>query len=339
VKKQRENQFFHSLKEGGIMKKDAIRFKKIAVPLFLMLVVFLSISDAAVPEPTLILNQPEEVVTELRRFRMMSDPYVRKFEGKAPTRKGLSVLRASGSTQFSKQSFQKLLKILPSKKIIIIDLRQESHGFLNEMPVSWYEKNNWANLGKDLEFIEADEAHRLDQLLLEKTVRVHQLARNQIQPQNFDLLVKVRSVSTEKKLCQDSKVDYLRLPTPDHYPPDDLQIDRFVDLVKTMPKDAWIHLHCEGGMGRTTAFLCLYDMMHNAKTVSLEDIIMRQWLMGGQNFTNESSINYQHWPDQFVQRTKVLKLFYDYCRSNNGQFDVPWSDWLKTSAPDALLHK
>lgn len=298
--------------------------------LFLMLFVFQSCIEAEEKELTLILDQPEEVVVELRNFRMMSDPYVRKHEGKIPTREGLSALRASGSAQFSKQSFQKLLRILPAKCVIILDAREESHGFLNEMPVSWYAKNNWANRGRSLAFIEADEAHRLDQLLFEKTVRVHRFADHQLQPEKDDLLVNVHSVSTEKKLCKDADVGYLRLPITDHYPLDNLQIDRFISFVKTLPKDAWIHIHCEGGMGRTTAFLCLYDMMHNAKKVSLEDIILRQWLLGGQDFTGKSSKNYQKWPDEFEQRSKMLTLFYEYCRTNSGQFSLPYTDWLHT---------
>jgi hypothetical protein len=303
---------------------------RIFCALLLMLFVFELAVHAEAQEPILILNQPEEVVTELRHFRMMSDPFLKKFEGGVPSREGLVALKASGSAQFSKQSFQKLLQILPSKKIIVMDLRQESHGFLNEMPVSWYVKNNWANRGRSLAFIEADEKHRLDKLLLNKVVRVSQVAHNHLQPPNFNLFVKVHSVSTERALCQSAGIDYLRLPTPDHFPPDDLQIDRFMSFVKTMPKEAWIHLHCEGGMGRTTAFLCLYDMMHNAKTVSFENIIKRQWLLGGQDFTSRSSANYRTWPQQFDARTKLLKRFYEYCKTNADQFSTSWTDWLRS---------
>lgn len=311
-------------------KGDSMSIRTVGSMWFILLLfVFQTFLAAQETEPVLVLNQPLEVVTELRNFRMMSDPYVRKFEGTAPTREGLSALRASGSAQFSKQSFQKLLGILPAKNVIIIDLRQESHGFLNEMPVSWYVKNNWANIGKDLKWIEQDEAHRLDQLLHTKIARIRQLLHNQLLPSNRDLLIPVHSVSTERELCKAVPVGYLRLPTTDHYPPNNHQIDRFISFVNKLPTDAWIHLHCEGGMGRTTAFLCLYDMMHNAKTVSLEDILKRQWLLGGENFIGKESESYQKWPEQFMLRAKMLTLFYEYCRAAGGSFSQSWTDWLQ----------
>lgn len=38
-------------------------------------------------------------------------------------------------------------------------------------------------------------------------------------------------------------------------------IDEFIKLYKSLPKDAWLHFHCEAGKGRTTTFLAMYDMM------------------------------------------------------------------------------
>ena len=56
------------------------------------------------------------------------------------------------------------------KPLVIVDLRQESHGFLQiqepllkecEIAVGWYVERDWINVGKGLASIEADETGRL----------------------------------------------------------------------------------------------------------------------------------------------------------------------------------
>lgn len=62
--------------------------------------------------------------------------------------KGLETLNTSGSQQFSKDNLDILTKSIDSTlPILIIDLRQESHGFVNECPISFANEQNDANLG------------------------------------------------------------------------------------------------------------------------------------------------------------------------------------------------
>jgi len=279
---------------------------------------------AEMKEPVLMLDQNQAIEVNLRRFRTMTAPFDPSPDGYTPSREGLDALRASGSAQFSKQSFQTLLNVLPLKKVIVVDMRQESHGFVNEMPVSWYAENNWANVGRSLAYIEMDEKHRLHQLLEEGTAKVCQKMSEEAR-MDCNLSFKVATVATEQQLCYDAGVAYHRLPVTDHSPPDNVQIDHFIAIVKGQPRDAWVHIHCAGGSGRTTALLCFYDMMHNAKHVSLKDILYRQWLLGGKNFISSAS---DRWPQQFAARKKILALFYEYCREEAPQFTLSWSDWL-----------
>jgi hypothetical protein len=54
-------------------------------------------------------------------------------------------INAISSAQFSEDELQKLRQKYPNEKIVIVDLRQESHGFINGKPVSWrsyFEKIN-----------------------------------------------------------------------------------------------------------------------------------------------------------------------------------------------------
>ena len=89
---------------------------------------------------------------EPRNFRLMTDDWQNPVRGKEPTRQGLDNLHASASGQPSERSLctirEKIFEVEPDAKIFVIDLRQESHGFANSLPVSFYVKYNAANAGK-----------------------------------------------------------------------------------------------------------------------------------------------------------------------------------------------
>ncbi len=54
---------------------------------------------------------------------------------------GLNTLNISGSKQFSEQNLPLIISnIKTSLPITVVDLRQESHGFINGLPVSWANK-------------------------------------------------------------------------------------------------------------------------------------------------------------------------------------------------------
>lgn len=62
--------------------------------------------------------------------------------------KDLDKLNVSASQQFSEYNFSLLLEaIRTSLSITVVDLRQESHGFINEFAVSWMSSKNDANKG------------------------------------------------------------------------------------------------------------------------------------------------------------------------------------------------
>jgi hypothetical protein len=92
--------------------------------------------------------------------------------------------------------------------------------------------------------------------------------------------------------------------------PPQAEIDRFVKLVEHMDKNTWLHVHCAAGSGRTTTFMAFFDMMHNAHAVSFEDIINRQWLIGGFQLINGKPS--AAWKAQYAkERLKVIRQFYD----------------------------
>ena len=70
--------------------------------------------------------------------------------GKEPSRTGMEDLRISGSKAFSELEYAEILKHIPAAPELIydVDLRGESHGYINGSVVSWYKANDWGNKGR-----------------------------------------------------------------------------------------------------------------------------------------------------------------------------------------------
>jgi hypothetical protein len=272
-------------------------------------------------------------VNFLRNYRTMDSKFhALKHGPNEPSRAGLSSLNISGSAEFSRVSLESLRAKHKRSNMIVIDLRQESHGFVNGLPVSWYQGRNQINWAKTLQEIETDERQRLADLFKARVVKVYSLAlpdkpsglKRGVDP----MTMKVHTVYTERELCEELGIFYMRMPVPDYMRPSDKQVDRFIKLGRAVGKNNWIHVHCEAGDGRTTSFLAMYDMMHNAKNVSLEDIVNRQWLLGGIDLL---AVNTKvPWKRDYSQRrADFVRQFYRYCKENKDNFKTLWSVWLK----------
>lgn len=282
-------------------------------------------------DSTLILNM--ENVEELPiHFRSCSDSLHFSDAAQEPSTEGLAEMKASGSGQFSQKSLKALVKRLDyPRPLSIVDLRQESHGFLNGIAVSWFRSRNAANYGKKLSAIEQSEFQLLKSLLKQENVTMYRILSKG--PEG-DILaeraipLQVKSALTEKELSNEQIVGYERIPVTDHMRPADEEVDRFVEFVRGLYKGMWLHFHCEAGDGRTTTFMTMYDMMRNAKKVSFDDILDRQWLIGGIRLTTLPSIN--SWKYSLsTDRIIFLKGFYQYCKDNKDDFKESWTAYRK----------
>jgi protein tyrosine phosphatase (PTP) superfamily phosphohydrolase (DUF442 family) len=293
---------------------------------FLCLALFVR-AQQATALPQLVFDAEPDKQKEPFNFRTMKDAFP-KVEGPAPNREGLDTLRASGSASFSEESLRKIKDRLPVKKVTVVDLRQESHGYLNGLTVEWWGDHNAANKAKSFDQIQKDETARLAALKDAGQATVFLVGKGEKRVEETGATkLALKNVQTEQELCKANQLGYFRIPVTDREKPDDAEVDRFLGLIRELPDDSWLHFHCRAGQGRTTTFLAMYDMMHNAKKVSRDDILRRQQLLGGADLASDGPKDDWRY-EGYVARRLFLEKFYDYCKANDDGFKTRWSDWL-----------
>lgn len=272
-----------------------------------------------------IINMPNH--EELPRNFRMTHRFSFFDNEQFPSFYGLLELKASASGQFSQKSLAKILELIPAEKILLLDLRRESHGFVNGIAMSWSDEKNWQNKDKSLEQILSEEKQLLQKVFDDKLIKLYQKKS----PLENPLLIHVKEVYSEEDLAQKMGVHYARLPVTDHLKPDNSEVDYFVELIKmhflNKETDHWLHFHCSAGRGRSTTFMSMYDMMRNASYVSFEDILLRQMIIGGKNLTEPFDTSDWRYEYHF-ERLNFLIDFYNYCLENPN-FEKLWSYWIK----------
>ena len=302
----------------------------------ILLISLLLLTVASVSEAKWRLDEDPELA-EPRNFRMASDDWRVEPEDEPPTREGLDNLRISGSAQCTAAGFASLYTKLsaaaaaPGAPIYDVDLRQESHGFADGLPVSWHKKNNLANEGKTPEEVALDEEERLADLAGVTTTFVPKgkTDKGRVEAVTFT----PENVQTEKEVVEALGFRYVRFYVTDRTQPDTETIEAFLDFVDSLPRDAWLHFHCRAGHGRTTTFMAMYDMIRNPG-IPAETIIERQHLIGGADLT---AMKDEEWKNErIIQRLETLKLFSEYVRARHaGETTLRWGEWIEENAEAA----
>lgn len=300
--------------------------------LFGALVLFLSASIFSVAAAKKVIGTwrlDGSASAEIRNFRLMTDDWQNTVRGNEPTRQGLENLHASASAQLSVAAlstlYEKIKTLEPDAKIFMIDLRQESHGFANDIPVSWYAKHNAANAGKNTAEVEADEVERL------KNLRGVETTFEPLGKTDTKILKPItiipRVVKTEREASEKVGFEYKRFAAADMQFPAPELVDDFIIFVANLPENSWLHFHCHAGHGRTTSFLVMYDIMKNPD-LPLEEICKRQYLLGGTNLLLEPEGN--DWGARMARdRAKKIRLFYEFIQGTRAeQIGLPWSEFL-----------
>jgi hypothetical protein len=283
--------------------------------------------------PVLIWDIDLRLADSLPRNFRTTDEGLKVSKGQLPADTGLSDLRASGSGEFTADNL-KLVLARTRGPVTIFDLRQETHIFINGLPVSWYATNDWANVDRSQAAIEADERARVESLKPGSEISVTPGAgvKKPGDTPRTAQNVTVQHASTESGLVEPNDAAYVRVTVTDHCRPLDNEVDRFILAVRALPENAWAHFHCEAGRGRTTTFMVLYDMLRNATRVSIEDIVRRQKLLGyGYDVLWPAGPG--NWKAPYTaDRIAFVRTFYDYARANPDGRPKLWSEWLKSGA-------
>lgn len=242
---------------------------------------------------------------------------------------GLADLHILGSGQYSTLALQKIRQSLQTKEFTIIDLRQESHGFLNGNAISWYGKADADNAGLSDEQIRKKQTRQLNALSKLKFAQVYDILKKSADYKITSAKAEkmpVQTVMSEAELSKKLGINYQRIFVQDYHAPTNEQVDRFVALVKKVHPGQWIYFHCRAGVGRTTTFMAMYDIMRNAKQVEFADILKRQTALGGKDLTAippAGSYKYQLAIDRLI----FLEKFYEYVQDNKDNFNTKWSEW------------
>ena len=250
-------------------------------------------------------------VTRIRNFRVTSST-------------------TSASAQPSSRSLPLLYDVLKDEAlskttIYLVDLRQESHGFANGVPVSWYEEHNHANFGKSVSEIEQDENIKL-KAILGKQVEFVPLGKHD-EAEFSKLTMPIEKVQNERHAAESAGFKYIRFSAADMVFPDPAVVDDFIKFYLSLPQKYWLHFHCHAGHGRTTTFLVFYDIL-TYPDLSLEEIVKRQHSLGGSDLLAVGS-GEDWYSEQNRTRAERIRQFYQYVKEQRGSnFAVSWSDWL-----------
>lgn len=285
-----------------------------------------------------IVQDTENNTAKIKHWRTSND-IKKAFAKQHGNVKGLEKLWMSGSGQPSIEGLNtiavKIIKHTENKveHIVDLDLRQESHGYLNDNAITLAAQNDWVNLGKSHEQVLKEEKKWLKSLRKQKNIS------DVLTPQQFEKnqftqgkTIKVESIGSEDKIAKNANFNYFRLTVSDHMAPSDAEVDRFITFIKTMKPHTWIHFHCRGGNGRTTTFMAMYDMLHNANKVSLETIIQRQAAVAPDYNLFKVSRKHKEFTKHYQKRKEFLTKFYQFSQAYLKGYAGTWSDWVHSSS-------
>lgn len=308
--------------------------------LFCLIVIFApSLFAADLPcngttqDPCIVLDTKNNK-PEIKNFRTANE-LAQKYQGDA---NGLSQLWMSGSAAPSAAGWQAIHEIIQEfthdrvKTIIDLDLRQESHGYLNDNSINLTTKNNGINAGKTDQDSLDSEKNWLNSLGQQKSI-ADVLTNKQFKKREFTKgqTIPVKNVENEETVVTNAGFQYERLMVQDHTRPRNEDVDSFVDFVKHVPSRTWIHIHCRGGDGRTTTFMAMFDMLHNANKVSFEQIIQRQAAVEPHYDLFEIDRKNSQLAENYKKRLIFLEKFYRYSRASLRGYHGTWSQWLTSN--------
>ncbi len=211
-----------------------------------------------------------------------------------------------------------------------LDLRQESHGYVNGDALTLAVDEDWVNVGKTHREVLSAETGWLASLRNQAVipdVLTHEQFKEKLYQDGAPL--SVNQVDSENDVVSKLGFHYVRLTVSDHRAPEPAEVDRFLKLMSTWPKNTWIHVHCRGGDGRTTTFMTMLDILRNAKSVSLDDILTREASVSPYYDLRDIKTDDPILIPYYQARLAFIQQFYQYVSSQQNGHAETWSAWLK----------
>lgn len=232
--------------------------------------------------------------------------------------RGLENLWLSGSGAVNVQGFKEIRNRIQRatnnqvQEIIVLDLREESHGFLNNNAIALSNEDNWLNHGKTRSQTLSDEQQWLAGLRQNKEIG-SVLLHSQFKKRDFSKTktAKMQNIVDEKTAVEQLGMTYVRLTVTDHMVPQDVDVKRFIKFVKNMKAKTWLHIHCLGGKGRTTTFMTMYDILQNADKASLPEIVQRQASVPPYFNVLQTRRNHSKYAEYYRRRAEFIRRFYE----------------------------
>ncbi|MFL7993097.1 hypothetical protein [Xanthomonas vasicola] len=247
-----------------------------------------SSSYPSITKPQKLENQkrPIMIFDSVEPSRIRSTTNLAALDG--INQEGLDRISMTGIEQFSEAQLDDVIKSVYPKTVVVIDTRQEAHGFVSGKPVSWMalDNKNWGNVDKPMADIEPKEEKKLSKWVRkndgeEVSIPNGSTAKVKRAAEPLTLSVSSDEVETEKRLVTRKGGIYIRVPVPDHAAPDEDALAHFAASTRSVVMDKGLEnvhfvVHCRGGMGRTTMFMSALDMLTNAGDVPMKEIVDRQ---------------------------------------------------------------
>lgn len=330
---------------GSAMAADGISLPKAAIPDLQIPAATATATTASAEEAAKKANTPEDP-NEVYSDKRLPNPYATaiwrvdvpdaaKLPAKFRTADATTTLNGitvpgtamSGSAQPTATQWQTIaadLRTHTKGPLYDFDLRQETHLYVNGQPISRYGKRDWANVGQSNASIQQAESE-LVKTLPGQAITVNTLSKKKTVADSQS--IQVNSPATEETVATKAGFHYVRITATDHIWPSPTAVDDFVNAVKNLPDDAWVHFHCEAGQGRTTTFMAMYEMMKHPE-LPFATILEHQKALNG---LDEAAVNdVTGWKKPYAeQRLQMLSKFYRYVQQNHQtNFHTSWSTWL-----------
>jgi hypothetical protein len=241
----------------------------------------------------------------------------------SPSLVGLRELNASASGRLSKAKIEKYFKRLP-KKVYVIDVRAEEDFYIKGISAGWLGIRYFDGTVEDrfykLSFLETPFHHL--KWMWRRLINLGSLSTPALQ-----------QLQSEQLFLKNLGHDYYCFAGHRHMVHSNEMIQSFLSFLETLPNDAWLHFHCATGRGRSTTFMILYDIYHNSKKVGLEDIILRQHLLGGENVLDVALRPKGTWSrDSLLKRKALVENFYAYMNDPQGYGSQSWMSWTQKNS-------